>query len=72
VSVTTVPFVIVESRSGSDDVVENVGTAVGTVMGNAVVDVALESTIVLVVRLEYRVVVLSVGWTIVWRTVCAP
>jgi len=37
-----------------------------------VIDVVLVSMILLVVRLEVRVVVLSDGWTIVWRIVWSP
>ena len=36
------------------------------------IDVVLVSMILLVVRLEVRVVVLSDGWTIVWRIVWSP
>jgi hypothetical protein len=55
---------------------------VETKTGSAVIDVALVSMIVLVVRLKFKVVrVLSVGWIVVtvvspdgsgWRIVCAP
>ena len=51
---------------------EGAGTIVETKIGSPVIDVALLSMIVPVVRLEYRVVVLSDGWTIVWRIVWAP
>jgi len=37
-----------------------------------VIDVVLVSMILLVVRLEVRVVVLSDGWAIVWRIVWSP